>query len=289
MKSTAVDQGLSRTQVDGQTKLVGLLGRGIAHTLSPTIHNSTIAALGLNCLYVPFDIQGEFPSADFFQTMWKAGALGFNVTVPFKEDAARRFPTDEVSVNTIYRGPEGFLASSTDAQGFIRGLKELGHGLNDFEAIIILGHGGAAKALLQKFRILVPKIPLIVLKRSTTSADMGSDIEYLPFEPGALEASLRTFPSSLLIQSTSAPLQGDDLRIFAPALKALRGAFIDLVYGKPSALWHAAKSTGIPSQDGIPMLIGQALLAQELWWGQSAPSFSSIEQQLRLLLASRSL
>lgn len=277
--------GSPSLHIDGQTRILGLIGRGIGHTLSPIIHNSAIASFSANACYLPFDIAGEFPELPFFESMWQAGALGFNVTVPFKEKAAELFAPNRVSVNTIFRGEDGFEATSTDGEGFLLGLHELGLGLSDFDAVMMLGYGGAAKALEQTIGSQAPQLPIYVFKRSSASPQNKTHhlVNFLPFKPRDLEAALKRLPRALVIQSTSAPLSGESLAEFIPALRFCQGAFVDLVYGKPSALLEASKNLGLPCQDGIPMLIGQALLAQKLWWGRSA-SYAPIERQLRALL-----
>jgi shikimate dehydrogenase len=65
-----------------------------------------------------------------------------------------------------------------------------------------------------------------------------------------------------------------------PGLGSFQGTFVDLVYGKTSTLLDDLKAKGLPVQDGLPMLIGQALLGQKLWWGKSA-DFSDVEAMLR--------
>jgi shikimate 5-dehydrogenase len=63
-------------------------------------------------------------------------------------------------------------------------------------------------------------------------------------------------------------------------MKTFRGVFVDLVYGQPSALLKVATEKGIPSQDGLPMLIEQARASQQYWWGTSVP-YSEILKELK--------
>src|SRR6478735_12738903 len=111
-------------------RCLGILGSGISHSLSPLIHNYAAALLGVDCVYLSFDSESRsFPGPDFFRAMWDFGALGFNITVPFKENAARMFPGSGLaSVNTIYRGQKYWEAASTDAEGFLLGLSQLNLG-----------------------------------------------------------------------------------------------------------------------------------------------------------------
>src|SRR5262245_13575334 len=94
--------------ISASTKLVGLLGHQISHSLSPLIHNTTAQWLGIDACYLALDSKDRrFPNADFFRQMWDFGAVGFNVTTPFKEDAARLFGGG-ASINTIYRGDDAW-------------------------------------------------------------------------------------------------------------------------------------------------------------------------------------
>lgn len=275
--------------INGQTRLVGVLGRGISHTLSPLIHNQAMRDLGLNGVYVPFDCQTNFPKTDFFQAMWDAGAWGFNVTVPYKEAAASLLGQGQwSSINTIYRGKQGWEVCSTDGLGFLRGLSEIGKSLDDFEAVVILGNGGSARALSRTFHEVHPSIPITILRRSQERdrdwhEQTRGPLALEAFQPDRLLAHLRRFPSSLVVQTTSAPLYGETLAEFSDILPSFPGALVDIVYGRVSSLFSRAQELGLQCQDGVPMLIGQALLSQEKWWGRSA-SFEHIEPILRQAL-----
>ncbi|MDQ3231074.1 MAG: hypothetical protein M3Q07_04570 [Pseudobdellovibrionaceae bacterium] len=271
--------------IQSSSRCLGILGSGISHSLSPLIHNYAAAQLGVDCVYLCFDSQSrQFPGADFFQTMWDVGALGFNVTVPFKEQAAQMFPGSSLaSVNTLYRGEKFWQATSTDAEGFLLGLAQLNRNLDDHDAVVFLGNGGAALALYEHF-LKVTTHPLIILRRTANRnaawVKPQGRVEFLDLTAANLDAVCRRYPKNLLLQTTSAPLQGDRLDFLLPGLGAFQGAFVDLVYGKTSALLDYLRLKGLRTQDGLPMLIGQALLGQKLWWGQSA-KFADVEAMLR--------
>ena len=85
----------------------------------------------------------------FLTAFWEMGGAGFNVTVPHKELIASMIPGHNLrSVNTVFRGPDGWEATSTDGEGFGRGVERLGTPLSGFKKIVILGNGGAAMAIL---------------------------------------------------------------------------------------------------------------------------------------------
>lgn len=245
--------------IDGSTRIMGLIGESIAYTMSPAMHNRAAAKLGINAVYLPLSLP-EAKLAGFLDVMWGLGALGFNVTQPHKGAVAKLVPGSGLtSVNTLFRGDQGWSAASTDGEGFARGLARTGRELASFEEIVLLGSGGAAQAILEHLATQPQQPKLTTLRR----ADLQSAT--------ALTAALAgKGEETLLIQATSAPLKGDDLSSLAPALKEFRGVVVDLVYGKPSALYFTAVAKDLVAQDGEPMLIEQARLAQKLWWGKAA-------------------
>lgn len=269
-----------RLNISGSTRFGGLIGRGISHSLSPLIHNTSAALLGLDLVYLPFDCV-ESPNEAFFESMLTANCYGFNVTVPYKETVAQvlsgHSAKPSLSCNSLIPSTTHWEVTSTDADGFIAGLLEMGSKLEDFSAFIFMGYGGAAKALISKIQFERPQQSVFVMQRNLSADAIGaSRIQRVKFEASELETLLKKYPDSLLIQCTSAPLRGDNLSRFCPVLKSLRGGFVDLVYGSPSALLAESAKLKIPCQDGISMLIHQALLSQKLWWGRAA-SFSAIK------------
>ncbi len=257
--------------VRGSTRVGGLIGKGLTHSLSPFIHNTSARLLGFDYVYVPFDFQ-EPPKPAFFDSLRDMGCYGLNITLPYKETVAARFPESKViTCNTLVPQSSGWLATSTDAEGFCEGLKELGPTLDDFPALICLGYGGAAKAIINKALRDKPGREIHVLRRTPGAGEAEmKGIIFHDFTVEALAQVIRQYPKALLVQCTSAPLRGDGLERFCGALAELKGAFVDMVYGQPSALLKTAESLNIPSQDGIYMLVHQALLAQKLWWGEAA-------------------
>jgi shikimate 5-dehydrogenase len=105
-------------------------------------------------------------------------------------------------------------------------------------------------------------------------------VDFYDLEPQILrEVLAHAGRHSLLIQATSAPHFGDDLSRFVVSMQRFSGGFVDLVYGADSALYRAAKNLGIRCQNGLPMLIEQARLSQECWWGRSV-EYQAIEDHL---------
>lgn len=257
--------------IDGKTRFGGIVGKNIGFSLSPLIHNSAARHLGLNAIYLAFDLSNLSPA--FFTSMHAAqNCYGFNVTVPYKETAAK-FLSNEGTCNTLSRLPDGWRVDSTDGPGFVEGLREVDRKPTDFEQVIILGNGGSAKALYNTLSQINPQLSFKVLRRNPEKDEewpIDLRLSFHSFQRQTFQELIQQFPKALLLQTTSAPLKGDNLMTFVPGLTAFQGTIVDLVYGRPSALYTACKEKGLPAQDGLPMLLHQALLSQELWWGRSA-------------------
>jgi shikimate dehydrogenase len=265
--------------IDGETRILGLLGEGIAYTQSPKLHNLAAQILRINAVYVPLPLPAAAVPA-FLGVAWQLGAMGFNVTTPHKALVASLVPGCKLaSVNTLYRGADGWQAASTDGEGFARGLGRLGKTLADFDELVVLGSGGATTAVLAHVCEVAPPGPEITVLRRSPDRDAalraalpkGTALSFAELSLPALTAALAgKSERTLLVQATSAPHRGDDLSELTPALKGFKGVVADLVYGKPSALYHAANALDLLAQDGEAMLVEQARLAQQLWWGKAA-------------------
>ncbi|MCX6116589.1 MAG: hypothetical protein NT027_03540, partial [Proteobacteria bacterium] len=268
--------------IDGQTKLLGLVGKKTNYTLSPMIHTASAQELGINQIYVNFDLDSG-ALKEFIDSFWHSGGIGLNITKPYKELVAKWFPNSNLkSVNTLYRSQiETWAAQSTDGEGFVEGLKHAQIDISAITHLIILGSGGAVKGLLQ---YVLPRYRQIrSVDIFTRNSVAGEELQLLGKSFGISislhEWNSRKFTdsishnsnhSTLIIQGTSGPQSGDLLTEFVPALSSYKGAFCDLIYDQPSALFHYARSNGLKCQDGLPMLIEQARLSQLLWWNKAA-------------------
>ncbi|WP_159455060.1 shikimate dehydrogenase family protein [Pseudobacteriovorax antillogorgiicola] len=276
-------------KINGQTKLLGVLGNPIQHTKSPAIHNYSAEQLGINCCYVPLEFQGV-DLKSLLDSLWHLGFVGLNVTVPFKETVAELFPSSGLtSVNTLYRGDSWWQVASTDGNGFISAVNRQVEA-SSFDAFVMLGNGGAAYAVLTEWHRTFPEMPLVVLRRNSKKdrlfeQALGRRLRFESFSVKSLQGVLQKYPRALLVQGSSAPLHGDDLQSLCPAMDMLKGAFVDMLYGETvSALLPKAQLLAIPAMDGLGMLIGQALLSQRYWWQQSA-DFDELEDFLRSKLS----
>lgn len=268
---------------------LGLLGKTIQYSLSPDIHNFSAQLLGRPDRYRLFDLnETELP--DFLETFLSKGGRGLNVTQPYKNIIPKLIGSDLSSVNTLKRfknkGKLYWRGYNTDEDGFDWALEQLYCQPSELKQIIIIGSGGAVDMLINWTKKLNKQTRINILRRSSrrdqelrelSHASDQINFEYL--SATNLEKLLCADTAfTLLIQASSAPLYGDNLEWLLPALRGFCGFFMDLVYGKPSALFHALQQQNLKgSCDGLPMLAGQASAAQQLWWHEHIPASKILE------------
>ena len=137
--------------IDGYTRVCGLMGNPVEHTMSPVIHNTLAAATGENLAYAPFHVpRGQVEEA--VKGAWALNFLGLNVTVPYKSEVIpflhKLDPLAEKigAVNTLVRTRDGFMGYNTDMPGLYRAMCRDGVKVEGEQAVI-LGAGGVARAV----------------------------------------------------------------------------------------------------------------------------------------------
>jgi shikimate dehydrogenase len=270
--------------IGGETRLVGIIGDPVAHSLSPAMHNAAFAALGLDFAFVPLPV----PAARVAEAVAGLRALGFrgaNVTMPHK--AAVLPHLDEVSadarlidaVNTIVVEGGRLSGHTTDAEGFARALHEVEPGGAAGRAVLLRGAGGAARAVALALA-REGATSLTVADRTPAAAERL--LERLG--PRFGEAPLRAVPldrlsvadvtaADLIVNATPLGIEGV-LKLPSVVVDTLRRGHVvfDLVYGKrPTNLLTEARARGARAVDGLSMLVWQAAASFELWTGRPAP------------------
>jgi len=268
------------------TRLLGIIGRGIPYTKSPKIHNALFEKNKLDFVYLKFDLE-EKQLKNFLEIAWSIDAVGFNVTQPYKMKLAKLLDVKAFSpINTIFRGENCWEATSTDAIGFLEGLKRIKKEISDFDQIGWIGFGGAAVSILESVHQSSFRSEIFVRDILKVKENFGLLIKKSNSEVSELSnESLKSFvknstPRTLLIQATSAPLSGDNLSQFNESIIGFHGTFVDLIYENPSALYFECIRQNISCLDGEPMLIEQARASQKIWFGQ-ALSYDEIQRLLR--------
>lgn len=264
-------------QINGQTKVVGLIGDPVCHSLSPAMHNAAYQAMGLNYVYVPCQVAAaQLPAAVIALRALAFG--GANVTVPYKEAvipyldnldwSAKRYG----AVNTIVNRSGTLTGYNTDGEGFIDSLRESGF-TPDGKKAVILGAGGSARAIA--VALLDNGAEIILINRTRAKAQLVADSLHPPKKASILALTPGTKPeisgAHLIVNTLSVSFRHGNnwLLDLSPAQGAL---FYDLRYGKMSSdfLVYAAELKS-PGLNGLGMLLHQGARAFQLFTGQAAP------------------
>lgn len=254
--------------ITGKTKIIGIFGDPVEHTLSPIIHNEAFKYLGLDYCYVPFHVKKE----DLKNAIIAIKALnikGVNITVPHKEAVIQYL--DEISdeakyigaVNTILNN-EGILKGfNTDAQGFILSLKEESILIKE-KNILILGAGGAAKAIV--YGILKEGGKVYIYNRTLSKAleikEKFANLGFIEVIPH-IEQSINE-KVDIIVNATSLGLKKNDPLPLNPAFLLSKHIYYDIVYPE-TLLMNEAKKIGCKVVGGIGMLLWQAVEAFKIW------------------------
>lgn len=275
--------------ITGSTRLYGIMGHPIAHSLSPVMQTFAFQHHHLDAVYMPFPVESEHLE----QAVRGAVALGvggFNVTIPYKETIMAYL--DEVAVearaigavNTVDIRNGRTIGYNTDGEGFLQPLRALKLSCADTTACL-LGAGGAARgvamALLQAGCLRLSLANRTQARAERLGAELQGHFPQAQIEIVALsEVASVLRESGLVINATSVGLHqaGEAL---VPEASLRPGQIVyDLVY-RPlyTPLLEAARRCGATPVPGLDMLIGQGDVAFRIWTGLSFP----IEAVRRLL------
>jgi shikimate dehydrogenase len=261
-----------------------VIGDPIAHSKSPVIHGFWLAALGIEGAYRKTQVTAaQLP--DFFAERERDAAWrGCNITVPHKVAALDHVPDpggvrDTIgAINTVFRGPDGgLIGTNTDAAGFYAPIAEF-----DLEGapVAVVGAGGAARAVL--FALARAGVSQVtILNRSPLKA-MGL-LSHFGLKGDAVPLDAPIPPVALLVNASSLGMEGQPpLEVDLSNLPD-DAVVYDAVYAPlETGLLRAARARELETVDGLEMLIGQAAVAFELFFGQSPPRDRDAE--LRALL-----
>jgi shikimate dehydrogenase len=260
------------------TRLFGVIGHPIGHSLSPVLHTAAFRALRLDALYEPFDVPKHFLSP-MLHGLANAGVEGLNVTVPLKEaivplldhldPAARAIG----AVNTIVIHNRRLSGYNTDAAGFRRALTELGWRTRPAH-VVILGAGGAARAVGWALAA-TPGMRLTIANRHVERARRlarwlarmrpQSCVRAVALHEVALE------DAQLLVNATTVGMHRDDPSPVASGQLRRSLMVYDLVYQHETALVRSASRRGCVAAGGLSMLLYQGGESLRLWLHRPPP------------------
>jgi len=265
------------SRVTGGTRVLTLLGDPVHHSASPAMQNAAFDAAGVDGVYVALRC-GADDLPGLLRGVAHAGGAG-NVTLPYKERAAGLL--DEASdavrrtgaCNTFWRGEDGRIhGDNTDVEGFRRALDAFLDGPFLGGRALLLGAGGAARAVLLALVEAGAK-EVVLLNRTPERARAvarrigGERARVVP-----TVAELRGQPFDLVVNATRLGLDPEDPSPVDLAQLGRIRAAMDLVYAPGStAFLRQAASLGIRGADGREMLVQQGAVAFERWWAREAP------------------
>ncbi len=269
--------------IDTQTKLCAVIGHPVGHSLSPAIHNAAFAQLGLNFVYLAFDVTDVKSVLAGMRAMpsWR----GLSVTIPHKLAVIEHL--DEIdpiarhigSVNTITNEDGKLLGDSTDGPGTLRAFEEAGIELKG-KRVLFLGSGGAVRAVAFAMAEMTTAAGITILGRTRKNveqlvADLNRTIS-VSIAAGDLAKELAGAMEShdVIINGMPigmAPKDDGASPVHASMLKREHAVF-DMVY-RPmrTRLIEDAERAGCRIVLGREMLIHQAALQFERWTGERAP------------------
>ena len=272
--------------ITGKTKLLGIIGDPVEHSLSPVMQNAAINHLGLDYIYVPFPVKGE--NLDQAIAGFKAiDLVGFNVTIPHKQ-AIMSFLTEITptakaigAVNTVWRTETGWKGTNTDVTGFIAPLKAMSRNWSEMTSVV-LGNGGAARAVIAGLAELGcreinlvgrNKDKLAIFYQSWQNSPQITQllkIYYWENLPGLLPTAdliVNTTPVGMYPNVDRSPIEASLMK----KLKSNAIAF-DLIYTpSPTQFLSLAQQQGATIIDGSEMLVQQGASALEIWLQQPVP------------------
>ncbi|CAB4874318.1 unannotated protein [freshwater metagenome] len=254
--------------ITGSTRVAGVIGSPVRHSLSPVMHNAAFAAGGLDWVYAAFEVMPG-GAAGALAGMRVLGIGGLSVTMPHKDDAAAAVDTLDAAaaalgtINTVVLQPDGRLAGySTDGAGFVASLRDAGvdpAGLR----VAVLGAGGAARAVIDALA-RAGAAELVVINRSGDRAELAARLGGAVAHRGEMGDIAGV---DMVVNATSIGM-GTDLEPCDVALLHSGQVVADLVYHPlQTALLRAATAVGAVTVDGLGMLVHQAVLQQQLWTG----------------------
>lgn len=275
--------------INGKTIVYGIIGHPVEHSFSPAMHNAALTELGLNAVYVPFCPPPE-KLKEAVDGIRALGIVGVNVTVPYKETVIPYL--DELSagaqrcgaVNTIVHRRGILTGHNTDGEGFIRALQE-DYGFNPARgAAVLLGAGGAARAVAMALAGQgCPELILVnrQVARATQLANLvtavtGVKVQAYPWAAGDGQLADVAREAALFVNCTPAGMSGaSGGQVTWPLPEGVPGAgqlACDLVYNPPlTPFLKRATAQGAQVANGLGMLLYQGILALELWTGREAP------------------
>lgn len=272
-------------QVLGTTKILGVMGCPVTHSLSPVMHNAALAHMGLDYIYVPMPVAIADLKTAIAGLKAITAVVGFNLTIPHKQEIIPLL--DQISgtakavgaVNTVKRVTDGWVGTNTDVAGFLAPITKLGRSWENTPALV-LGSGGAARAVVAGCVELGCPVVHVVgrdprkMKRfhgemTTKLNDYGLRVHTWAALSNLLEVAglvVNATPMGMSDDPTT-PVSEEQMQFLSQEAIAY-----DLIYTpRPTKFLQIAEARGLMTIDGLDMLLHQGAIALEYWLDRPAP------------------
>ena len=253
------------------TRLLGVIGHPIAHSLSPAMHTTALRALRCDACYGAFDVPPRFLKP-MLRALVLAGVEGLNVTVPLKESVVplmdRLDPSARAigAVNTIVIRDRRLVGHNTDAVGFRRALAEELRFTARGASVLLLGAGGAARAV--GWALAADQARTIWVANRTSAkawrlARRLARAQAIPWRADTLRAAAAE--ADLVVNATTVGMRPTDRPPVEPAWLRRGSRVYDLIYQHETRLVRAARRRGCVAAGGVSMLLYQGAESLRLW------------------------
>jgi shikimate dehydrogenase len=264
----------------GRTKVLGIIGDPISHSLSPVMQNVALAAGQLDYVYVPFAVKSD-ELGQAVAGLRSLGVCGFNVTIPHKSavipflDCLDESAESAGAVNTVLLKEGRLIGYNTDGDGLVRSLSVDLDYIPEGKRILVAGAGGAARGAIAAL-CRNKALTIGIYNRSTENArnmqaDMMNRYPETTIEVLGSSVDVQSWlPSaSLLLNTTSLGMKGESIPGINVQLLPRGAKIYDMVYTKSlTPLLQEAVSLGLSGANGLGMLVAQGERAFEIWIGQ---------------------
>lgn len=263
-------------EINGKTKLMGIIGNPIEHTMSPVIHNTIAELTGENMAYLAFPVKEDVEAA--IKGAYVLGVQGMNVTVPYKSDVIKHLVCiDEQAeiigaVNTLVRVEGGYKGYNTDLPGLYRAMGSEGIEVKGAE-VIILGAGGAARAAAFLCAFYQAKKVYILNRTLEKAVNVAEEVkektgfsDIIPMELG--DYSKIPGNGYLVLQATKVGLYPnvDETPMEDKAFFEKAAVVYDLIYTpEETKFMRLSRENGAEAYNGLKMLLYQGIAGYEMW------------------------
>ncbi len=270
---------------DSETKLYGLLGKTLSHSISPSLHNNGFRDLGINAIYLMLETKDQ-DLEEYINSLKNLGFSGWNVTIPHKEsiipylNGFSSLARASGAVNTVLNRRGRLTGYNTDVIGFQRQIEESGVKVKDKRAVVI-GAGGAARAVIAAMVQLDLK-DITIINRTVENAEelaklfreenSKQNFDFCSLEEQEYGEVVKA--ADLVVDTTPVGMYSNDIKktVINPDYLHEEQLVIDLVYNPlKTAILKEAEKRGAQIGNGLPTLIYQAEASFKLWTQEMPP------------------